>query len=296
MKRIVMLVACLFLLAGVRAPASTEIGGPGDRGIFATQLGNGLRVVVVEDHAAPVVQTEMWYRFGSLDEIPGKTGLAHALEHMMFRGSGHISAGGLDDIVARLGATMNAETSYDATHFYFVMPADKYEVGLAIEADRMQHLQLEQSQWSIERGAVLNEIEGDQSSPFYTLLERVRAAAYPGEPNGRTPLGKRDDVARASAMDIGNYYRAWYAPNNATLMVAGDVGHAAVFAAAKRYFDAIPAKKLPPKHSARPAAARGAVVESDVPFPFEVLDLAYAIPGDSEPGEPAVSTLATLIT
>lgn len=282
-------------MSGVASAASPEIGGPGDGGIFTTQLRNGLRVVVVEDHAAPVVQSEIWYRFGSLDENPGKTGLAHALEHMMFRGSAHISAGGLDDIVARLGATMNAETSYDATHFYFVIPADKLDVALAIEADRMQHLTLAQSQWAIERGAVLNEISGDESSPFYTLLERVRAAAYPNEPNGRTPLGKRDDVERATAADIAAYYHAWYAPNNATLMIAGDVSHEAVFAAVRRHFEAIPARTLPARHDAHPAAAHGATVDSDIPFPFEVLDLAYAIPGDSEPDEPAISTLATLI-
>ncbi len=295
MKQLVLLFLFAFAAAGASA-AATEIGGPGDQGIYATRLSNGLRVVVVEDHAAPVVQTAVWYRFGSLDETPGKTGLAHALEHMMFRGSEHISAGGLDDIVARLGATMNAETSYDATHFYFVMPADKVDVGLAIEADRMQHLSLQQSQWSIERGAVLNEIEGDESSPFFTLLERVRAAAYPNEPNGRTPLGKIADVSKADAMDIATYYRQWYAPNNATLVVAGDVDHAAVFSSAQRHFGSIPAKKLPARQNVHPRAAAGAVVESNIPFPFEVLDLAYAIPGDSEPGEPAVSTLSTLIT
>jgi zinc protease len=254
-----------------------------------------MRVVVVEDHAAPVVQTSIWYHFGSLDETPGKTGLAHALEHMMFRGSDHISAGGLDDIVARLGAQMNAETSYDDTHFYFVMPADKVDVGLAIESDRLQHLQLRQSEWQIERGAVLNELEGDESSPFYNLLSAVRAAAYPGEPNGRTPIGHRADIERATAADIATYYHAWYAPNNATLVVTGDVAPSAIFSAAQHYFGGIAPKKLPAHRDLHPAASHGAVVESNLPFPFEVLDLAYAIPGDTEHGEPEVSTLSTLI-
>ncbi len=295
MKRLIVLLSCIFALAAA-APGATDVGGPGDHGIFTTQLGNGLKVVVVEDHAAPVVQTAVWYHFGSLDETPGKTGLAHALEHMMFRGSEHISAGGLDDIVARLGAQMNAETSYDDTHFYFVMPADKVNVGLSIESDRMQHLLLEQSQWQIERGAVLNELAGDEGSPFYNLLQRVRAAAYPNEPNGRTPIGKRPDIEKATSADIGTYYHEWYAPNNATLVVAGDVDHAAIFASAQRYFGSIAPKKLPAHHETHPTpATHGAVVESSLPFPFEVLDLAYAIPGDTEKGEPAISTLATLI-
>jgi zinc protease len=252
-------------------------------------------VVVVEDRAAPVVQTGVWYGFGSLQEVPGKTGLAHALEHMLFRGTPEISAGGLDDVTARLGAQMNGETSYDYTQFYFEMPADKLDVALFIEADRMQHAALRAADWAVERNAVLNEIDGDASSPFFNLLARVRAAAFPGQPAGRTPLGNREDVANATVADIARYYHEWYAPNNATLVVAGDVNHAAVFEKAQRYFAAVPAKTLPPKHVANPVPASGQTVEAQFPFPFEILDLAYAVPGDTQAGEPAISTLATLL-
>ncbi|MBV8727523.1 MAG: insulinase family protein, partial [Candidatus Eremiobacteraeota bacterium] len=263
--------------------------------VAARTLSNGLHVLVVEDHAAAVVQTAMWYRFGSLYEVPGRTGLAHALEHMMFRGSAHISSGGLDAIVARLGAQMNAETTYDYTHFYFVMPADKLDVALTIEADRMQRALIEESQWRIERGAVLSEIDGDSSSPFFSLLSSVRAAAYPNSSAGLTPLGRRADVARAQASDIARYYREWYAPNNATLVVTGDVNARRVFDLAQRRFGKIGSKSLPARPSQHPVAASGKAVESPFPFPYDVVDIAYAIPGDSEPGEPAVSTLATLI-
>src|SRR5579863_9949940 len=283
------------LLMVCTAQAAPAQNGPGDSGIFTTTLRNGLRVVVVEDRAAPVVQTGMWYGFGSLQETPGKTGLAHALEHMMFRGTPEISSGGLDDIVARLGAQMNGETNYDYTQFYFEMPADKLDVALAIESDRMQHASLNAAGWAIERNAVLNEIDGDASSPFFNLLSRVRAAAFPGQPAGRTPLGDRNDVANATVADIARYYREWYAPNNATLVVTGDVSHQTVFAKAQRYFGAIPSKKLPPSPSRNPVASPGQTVEAQFPFPFEVLDLAYAIPGDTQAGEPAISTLATLI-
>ena len=275
--------------------AALPQSGPGDAGIFTATLHNGLRVVVVEDRAAPVVQTSVWYGFGSLQETPGKTGLAHALEHMLFRGTPEISSGGLDDITARLGAQMNGETSYDYTQFYFEMPADKLDVALYIDADRMQHAALRAADWAIERNAVLNELDGDASSPFFSLLARVRAAAFPGQPAGRTPLGNRDDVARATVADIARYYREWYAPNNATLVVAGDVNHSAVFAKAARYFGAIPSKNLPAKQNANPIPASGRTVEAEFPFPFEILDLAYAVPGDTQRGEPAISTLATLL-
>jgi len=283
------------IAAGVPSIAGAAQLGPGDAGIYTTTLHNGLRVVVVEDRAAPVVQTSVWYGFGSLEETPGKTGLAHALEHMMFRGTPEISAGGLDDVTARLGAQMNGETNYDYTQFYFEMPADKLDVALFIEADRMQHAALRASDWAIERNAVLNEIDGDASSPFFNLLARVRAAAFPGQPAGRTPLGSREDVARATVADIARYYHEWYAPNNATLVVAGDVAHATVFAKAQRYFDAIPSKTLPHKSTATPVASGGKTVEAQFPFPFEVVDLAYAVPGDTQPGEPAISTIATLL-
>lgn len=293
MKRQTTLLA--FLLALCTVQAAPAQNGPGDAGIFTTTLRNGLRVVVVEDRAAPVVQTGMWYGFGSLQETPGKTGLAHALEHMMFRGTPEISSGGLDDVVARLGAQMNGETNYDYTQFYFEMPADKLDVALAIESDRMQHASLSPAAWAIERNAVLNEIDGDASSPFFNLLSRVRAAAFPGQPAGRTPLGERSDVAHATVADIARYYDQWYAPNNATLVIAGDVDHATAFAKAQRFFGAIPSKKLPSWSELNPRPATETTVEAQFPFPFEVLDLAYAIPGDTQHGEPAISTLATLI-
>jgi zinc protease len=295
-KQLAFLIACALIVCAGSGARAQETGGPGDAGIYSTTLGNGLRVVVIEDHAAPVVQTSVWYHFGSLYETKGKTGLAHATEHMMFRGTNDLSAGGLDDIVARLGAQMNGETTYDYTQFYFMMPADKVAVGLRIDADRMQHAAMRQADWDIERGAVLNELEGDESSPFFNLLERVRAAAFPGQAAGRTPSGYIDDVRRASAADIAKYYHEWYAPNNATLVVAGDVQHDAIFALAQQFFGTIPRKTLPARPVADPVPVDHTVnVTADMPFPFGVVDLAYAVPGDTEPGEPAISTLGALI-
>lgn len=298
MKRVALLAILLtsIVCAGSRAATQTPPPqGIGDRNVYQETLANGLQVIVVEDHAAPVVQESVWYRFGSLYETPGKTGLAHALEHMMFRGTPTLSAGGLDNLTARLGAQVNGQTDYDYTQFYFVVPSDKLSVAMAIDADRMQHLALRPADWNIERLAVLNELDGDESSPFFNLLSRVRAAAYYGLPSGRTPVGKRSDVANSTVADIAKYYHEWYAPNNAALVVAGDVQHASVFALAQRDFGGIPARPLPPITLAHPTAATGKTVEAQFPYPFEVLDLAYAVPGDTEPGEPAVSTLATLI-
>lgn len=296
MKQFVIVIAALLVALASSSARAQQTGGPGDTGIYTTTLKNGLRVVVVEDHAAPVVQTAVWYHFGSLDETTGKTGLAHALEHMMFRGTETLNASGLDDIVARLGAQMNGETTYDYTQLYLTMPADKVDVGLAIESDRMHNALIRQADWSVERGAVLNELEGDEGSPFFVLLQKVRAAAYPDQANGRTPVGFIADVEHANAADIAKYYHEWYAPNNATLVVAGDVNHATIFERADHYFGAIPRKTLPPRTEVHPTAVEHTVtVTSDLPFPFAIVDFAYAVPGDTETGEPAIDTLGTLI-
>ena len=292
MKRIVLAALAAFALLGATPSAPVS---PGDAGIYQTTLANGLRVIVVEDASVPVVQTGVWYRFGSLFEPSGDFGLAHALEHMMFRGTTDLSSGGLDDVVARLGAQMNATTSYDYTHFYFVVPADKVNVALGIEADRMAHLALAPSQWKIEQQAVLNELDGDESSPILNLLSRVRAAAYPGLPLGRTPIGLRSDVAKATTVQLRSLYTTWYRPGNATLVVAGDVTHSSVFAMAQKYFGAVPPGVLPIHPTIDTTPKIGTTVEAEFPSPFEILDLAYAVPGDSQSGEPAISTIATLI-
>lgn len=283
------------VLAAPAARAQDANAGIGDKGVYQTRLSNGLQVIVVEDHVAPVVHTSVWYRFGSLYETPGKTGLAHGLEHMMFRGTPAISAGGLDDIVARMGAQMNGQTDYDYTNYIYDMPSDRVNVALQIEADRMRNLAFRASDWNVEKRAVLNEIDGDESSPFFNLLSRVRAAAYPGLPAGRTAVGVRSDVANSTVADLRAYYSRWYVPNNATLVVAGDVNHTQIFELAQRDFGSLKSHQVPAHVSQHPQAATGKVVQAEFPFPFEVLDLAYAVPGDTEPDEPAISTLSNLI-
>jgi zinc protease len=154
------------------APASATLGN-------VRTLANGLRVVVLEDHAAPVVQVAMWYRFGSNYETPGKTGLAHGLEHMMFRGTPALSAAGLDDLGARLGGLFNANTTNEYTHYYFVVPADRMDLMVHVEADRMQHLKLTQSDWNTEKQAVLQEYDQDYSNPLLKFIFGIDATIYP---------------------------------------------------------------------------------------------------------------------
>ena len=142
---------------------------------------------------------------------------------------------------------MNGQTDYDYTNFVFDMPADSVGIALQIEANRMRGLALRPSDWNIEKRAVLNEIDGDESSPFFNLLSRVRAAAYPRSARGPHANRHRADVANSRPSPTSRaYYHEWYAPNNATLVVAGDVDHRAIFALAQRDFGGMAARKLPP--------------------------------------------------
>ncbi len=289
-----MRLSALFLAALLLVPTS---GAARAAAPIATEtLPDGLKVVVVEDHSAPVVQTGMWYRFGAQEELTGKTGLAHALEHMMFRGTPSISSSGLDELSARLGAELNANTSNDYTHYYFVLPADRYNLGIRIEADRMRDLNLSEADWKLEKGAVLSEYDSDLSQPIVKLYDAVCRAAATARICGLSALGERKDIVDSTASDLRRYYDAYYAPNNATLVVTGDVNPAEVFASAKHAFASVPARTLPAQTAPTVRYARGASVAVSADFPFEVVDMAYAAPGNRDPGYAAMQLADSVIT
>ncbi|MGB8264910.1 MAG: pitrilysin family protein [Candidatus Velthaea sp.] len=282
-RRFFALVLAVVLLApgGFANAQARDTTSPGAIPAQIRTLPNGLRVVVLEDHAAPVVQVAMWYRFGSDYETPGKTGLAHGLEHMMFRGTPSLSSAGLDDLGARLGGLFNANTTNEYTHYYFVVPADRLDLMIHVEADRMHDLRLSAQDWATEKQAVLQEFDQDYSQPLIKFLFGVNDAVYPGTPYGKSALGVRADIVNSTVADLRRYYAQWYAPNNATLVVTGDVHAADVFASAARWFGPIPRKPLPQVKFPAATAAGGATVAVNAEFPFQILDLAYALPGNN---------------
>jgi zinc protease len=256
-----------------------------------------MRVVVVESHLAPIVETGMWYHFGSSDETPGKTGLAHALEHMMFRGTSHLSYAGLEDFVSHVSGRFNAQTNEDYTRFYFVVPSRSLEAVMRLEADRMQNLSLNAADWDLERKAVLNEIDDSTTSPTAKFFFDLRGELAQGSGYALSALGKREDVARATVDDLRAYYDRWYAPNNATFVVVGDVSASAVFALAGKTFSGI-AQRTVPQHPAIPLPAPPAplTVTERAQYPFEVVDIAYAVPGiDAGAVTYAIQNLGLLI-
>jgi len=271
-------VAALVLSPLRPLPADAQSAAPSAQ---VRTLANGMRIVVLEDHAAPVVHVHTFYRFGALDETTGKTGLAHALEHMMFRGTRTLSSAGLDDMNARLGADLNAQTQNEQTHYYFVVPADRADTLIHVEADRMRNLKLDPKDWAVEKGAVLQEYAQDYSNPIFQLLFGTAEKVYPDSRLGGTALGAKPDIEKATVADLRRYYDAWYHPNNATLVVTGDVKPADIFASAQKWFGPIPSRKLPARKQYEPKPASGATLSIKAEFPFTIIDEAFAAPGNA---------------
>ena len=224
----------------------------------------------------------MWYRFGSLDETPGKTGLAHALEHMMFRGTHAISGGGLDDIAARLGATVNANTTEDYTHFYMVLPSDRLDLAIHIEADRMRGLLLRGQDWQLERGAVLSEIDNDNSQPVFASDAR-RARRRVSEFTLRAHRARR--ARRRRAVDRGGSARLLQPMVRAERRrrSSSRATYRRPPCSRRRTATSAPFRVgATAEHAPLPAqsATPPVTLHRDADYPYPVVDLAYRIPGD----------------
>jgi len=212
-------------------------------------LPNGLRVIVHEDHKAPIVAVNLWYHVGSKDEKPGKTGFAHLYEHLMFEGSEN-HKGKYFDPFEKVGATdQNGTTNTDRTNFFENVPTTALDMALWMESDRMGHLLggVDQATLDQQRGVVQNEKRGDENQPYGRVDDAMQAAMYPiAHPYHHTTLGSMADLGNASLDDVKTWFRTWYGPNNAVLVLAGDIDAATAKAKVARYFGDIPASPTNP--------------------------------------------------
>lgn len=266
-----LLCGCLTWSAAARAGASPEVA--------RATLANGLRVVIVRDRLAPVATTQVNYLIGS-DEAPaGFPGTAHALEHMMFRGSPGLSKDQLAAIAANLGGSFNAETTQSVTQYFFDTPAQDLGVALRTEALRMRGLDLADAQWAKERGAIEQEVARDLSSPDYRFDTQLHAELFKDTPYAHTPLGTRESFDRTTGAMLRAFHRRWYAPNNALLVIAGDVDPVATLAQVQAEFGSIPRRALParPRFDFRPVTARTIALSTD--SPYGSVRINYRMPG-----------------
>lgn len=210
------------------------------------QLENGLKVIVREDHRAPVVVSQLWYRVGSSYESAGLTGLSHALEHMMFKGSAKLAPGESSRILRELGAEENAFTSDDYTAYYQVLASDRLAVALEMEADRLASLKLPADEFAREIEVIKEERRlRTDDRPSALAYERFKALAFPASGYRNPTIGWMSDLQRMQVDDLRAWYQQWYRPNNATLVIVGDVQRDQVEKLVTRFFARIPGKPLP---------------------------------------------------
>lgn len=274
----------LTLIALVTAIATPSLAVAQQRGpeVADFTLANGLELVVIPDHRAPVVTHMIWYKVGAADETPGKSGLAHFLEHLMFKGTAKNPTGKFSQVVARIGGQENAFTSQDYTGYYQRVPSDQLKTVMEFEADRMTGLQLTDDVVLPERNVILEEQnQRIGNNPRARLGEQIDAALYLNNPYGKPVIGWRHEMEELSRDDAIGFYRRFYAPNNAVVVIAGDVDPAKARALVEETYGKVPRhNNVPPRIRAQeppPVAARSLTL-ADARAEIPTLQREYLVP------------------
>jgi zinc protease len=268
---------------------------PGEAVLRAT-LKNGLRVVIVPDNLAPVATTVMNYLVGSNEAPAGFPGMAHAQEHMMFRGSPDLSADQLASISAAMGGNFDADTQQTITQYFFTVPAEDTDVALHIESLRMRGVLDADQLWNKERGAIEQEVAQDLSNPEYVFYTQLLKAMFNGTPYEHDALGTRPSFDQTTGKMLHDFYEKWYAPNNAILIIAGDVDPQKTLAKVESLFGDIPEKKIPPRPPVHlgPVAAQTLKLPTDSPYGFAILS--YRTPGYDSADYAALDVLSDVLS
>lgn len=284
-------IALLLLLPlGGRATAADDV-------LDAT-LENGLRVLLLEDHRSPVVSFQVWYRVGSRNERPGATGLAHFLEHMMFKGTFTYGPRMFATLVEQNGGQDNAFTGQDLTSYFVNIAADKLDLVIALEADRMRNLLLDPKEFQSERMVVMEERRlRTEDDPEGFLAEELSAIAFLAHPYRSPTVGWMEDIRRLSVEELRTFYRTYYVPNNALVVAAGDFKAADLLEKMRQQFGPIPRGAEPPPVEAvepRQNGERRVTVrkEAQVPLVF----VGYQVPNYTSKDAPALELLSTILS
>ena len=249
-------------------------------------LSNGLKLIVREDHRAPTVAHMVWYRAGSMDEVNGKTGVAHVLEHMMFKGTHQVKAGEFSRLVAAVGGRENAFTSRDYTAYFQQVEKSKLDEVIKLEADRMSNLNFDDAEFLKEIQVVMEERRlRTEDNPSSLLNESLMATAYMSSPYRHPVVGWMNDLQNMKAADARDWYRSWYAPNNATVVISGDVDPQHILKVVQKYYGAITMHELPVRKPQIEPVQKGIKqVELKAPADNAQLSMAWKVPR-LEPGK-----------
>ena len=287
------LAASLSLLVSCTTVGTGPSGSAADVG--RATLPNGLRVVVVRDPLAPVVTQQISYFVGANESPSGFPGMAHAQEHMMFRGSPGLSGDQLSEISAELGGQMDAFTTSNITSYYFTVPADAVDVALRIGAIRMAGVDDSQADWEKERGAIEQEVARDNSQPFYVLYSKALARLFAGTPYEQTGLGTKSSFDATTAAMLREFHDGWYAPNNALLVITGDVEPQSVLSRVRELYGSIPTKQLPTRPVINLPDITAETFSSQTDQPYGMVAICFRMPGYRSADYPAANILARVL-
>jgi zinc protease len=284
-------IASTLALAAEPVPRSTA-------GVVAATLDNGLRVLLLEDHRSPIVSVQMWYRVGSRNERRGATGIAHFLEHMMFKGTPSHGPRQFARLIEQNGGQDNAFTTQDVTSYFVNITADKLDLVLGLEADRMRNLLLDAKEIDSERQVVIEERRTrTEDDPEGYLGEEVGSIAYKAHPYGVPIIGWVEDLRRITPDQIRAFYRAYYAPNNAILVAVGDFDAAQAMEKVRQRFGPIARSPQPPPVMAVEPSQNGerrVVVRKQAELP--IVYLAWHVPNQQSPDAAALEVLSTILS
>jgi zinc protease len=290
------LFASIFSLALACTLRAADSGPAGGQNILRATLTNGLQVIIVRNTLAPVVTTMVNYRVGS-DETPaGFPGSAHATEHMMFRGSPGLNADQLAAISAAFGGDFDADTQQAITQYYFTTPAENLEAALRVEAARMRDLLADEKLWEKERGAIEQEVAADLSNPEYIFEMQLLAAMFKGSPYEHDALGTRPSFDKTTDADLRKFHNTWYKPNNAILVIVGDVEPQPALAKVEKIFGEIPPAPLPARPEYNFSSVKSDTLKLDTDLPYGLSAITFRFPGTDSPDFAAAQILSDVLS
>jgi predicted Zn-dependent peptidase len=264
-----------------------------------TRLQNGLRVIISEDHTAPVYSIAVTYNVGSRDERKGRTGFAHLFEHMMFKGSENVGPGEHFMLVFNNGGSMNGTTNKERTLYFETLPANQLDLGIFLEADRMRSLAITKDNLDNQRNAVQEERrQGVDNQPYGKTFEAIDELAYENPAYEHSVIGSMADLSAATVDDVASFFRTYYAPNNAVLTIVGDVDTKTTLEKVRKAFESIPSQPAPPTvDTAEPPQTAERRLTLDDPLArLPRIDVVYHRPGLTSPDDEALSVLATVLS
>jgi zinc protease len=264
-----------------------------------TKLKNGLRVIISEDHSAPVFSIAVNYNVGSRDERKGRTGFAHLFEHMMFKGSENVGALEHPQLIFANGGSMNGTTNKDRTLYYEVLPANQLDLALFLEADRMRSLDITKANLDNQRNAVQEERRlGVDNQPYGKTFEVRDELAYENFAYEHSVIGSMADLSAATVEDVASFFKTYYAPNNAVLSVVGDVDSKIALEKVRKYFESIPSQPAPPEvdMTEPPQKEERRTTIEDQLARLSRIDMVYKIPPSSHADTDALQVLGTVLS